>query len=147
MLVLSMSMRLPLLYIKQITNKDLLNSARNHGQYFIIIYKGKEFEKIIHIYVYLNHFAVHSKLTQLCKSTVLCSVVSVVSNSLQPQGLLPIRLLCPWNFSGKNTGVGCHFLTYMQSASCEMLSWMKHKLESRLPGEILITSNMLMILS
>ena len=24
--------------------------------------------------------------------------------------LLPIRLLCPWDFSGKNTGVGCHFL-------------------------------------
>ena len=32
----------------------------------------------------------------------------------------------------------CHpaFLTYMQSTSCEMLGWMKHKLESRLPGEI-----------
>ena len=28
------------------------------------------------------------------------------------------------------------YLTYMQSASCEMLSWMSHKLESRLPGEI-----------
>ena len=27
-------------------------------------------------------------------------------------------------------------LTYMQSISCEMLGWMKHKLESRLPGEI-----------
>ena len=29
-----------------------------------------------------------------------------------------------------------HFadLTYMQSTSCEMLGWMKHKLESRLPG-------------
>ena len=31
-------------------------------------------------------------------------------NSLQPHGLQPTRLLCPWNFSGKNTGVGCHFL-------------------------------------
>ena len=28
------------------------------------------------------------------------------------------------------------YLTYMQSTSCEMLDWMKHKLESRLPGEI-----------
>ena len=28
------------------------------------------------------------------------------------------------------------YLTYMQSTSCEMLVWMKHKLESRLPGEI-----------
>ena len=28
------------------------------------------------------------------------------------------------------------YLTYMQSTSCEILGWMKHKLESRLPGEI-----------
>ena len=27
------------------------------------------------------------------------------------------------------------YLTYMKSASCEMLGWMKHKLESRLPGK------------
>ena len=31
------------------------------------------------------------------------------------------------------------YLTYMQSISCEILGWMKHKLESRLPGEISIT--------
>ena len=35
-------------------------------------------------------------------------------------------------------------LTYMQSVSYEILSWMKHKLESRLPGEISITSDMQM---
>ena len=35
-------------------------------------------------------------------------------------------------------------LTYMQSTSCEMLGWMKHKLASRLPGEISITSDMQM---
>ena len=29
---------------------------------------------------------------------------------LQTHGLSPARLLCPWDFSGKNTGVGCHFL-------------------------------------
>ena len=34
----------------------------------------------------------------------------VVSDSLQPHGLQPTRLLCPWNFPGKNSGVGCHFL-------------------------------------
>ena len=34
------------------------------------------------------------------------------------------------------------YLTYMQSTSCEMLDWMKHKLESKLPGEISITSDM-----
>ena len=34
----------------------------------------------------------------------------------------------------------------MQSTSCEMLGWIKHKLESRLPGEIPITSDMQMTL-
>ena len=40
----------------------------------------------------------------------------------------------------------CHpaYLTYMQTTSCEMLGWMKHKLESRLLGEISITSDMQM---
>ena len=40
----------------------------------------------------------------------------------------------------------CHpaYLTNMQSASWEMLGWNKHKLESRLLGEILITSDMQM---
>ena len=32
----------------------------------------------------------------------------VVSNFLQPHGLQPTRLLCPWDFPGKNTGVGSH---------------------------------------
>jgi len=43
--------------------------------------------------------------------------------------------------------VYCHpaCLTYMQSTSCEMPGWMKHKLESRLPGEISITPDMHMI--
>ena len=45
--------------------------------------------------------------------------------------------------------VYCHsaYLTYMQSTSCKMSGWMKHKLESRLPGEISITSDMQMIFS
>ena len=42
--------------------------------------------------------------------------------------------------------VYCHpaYLTYMQRTSCEMLGWKKHKLESRLLGEISITSDMQM---
>ena len=30
--------------------------------------------------------------------------------TLQPHELKPVRLLCPWVFPGKNSGVGCHFL-------------------------------------
>ena len=39
--------------------------------------------------------------------------------------------------------VYCHpaYLTYVQSTSCELLGWMKHSLESRLPREISITSD------
>ena len=42
--------------------------------------------------------------------------------------------------------VYCHlaYLTYMWSISCEMLGWMKHKLDSSLLGEISITSDMQM---
>ena len=50
--------------------------------------------------------------------------------------------------SGKEyiKAVCCHpaYLTSMQSTSRETLGWMKHKLESRLPGEISITSDMQM---
>ena len=43
--------------------------------------------------------------------------------------------------------VYCHaaYLTSMQSTSCEMPGWMKHKLESRLLGEVSTTSDMQMI--
>ena len=35
---------------------------------------------------------------------------SVVSNSLQPHGQQPARLLCPWDSPGTHTGAGCHLL-------------------------------------
>ena len=52
-----------------------------------------------------------------------------------------------WFQIGKGVRQGCiychpAFLTYMQSTSCEMPGWMNQKLESRLPGEISITSDM-----
>ena len=47
---------------------------------------------------------------------------------------------------GKVKAVYCHpaYLTYMQSTSCEMPGWMKHKLQSRLLGEISVISDMQM---
>ena len=42
------------------------------------------------------------------KSENVCHLV--MSASLQPHGLWPARLLCPWDFPGKNTEVGCHSL-------------------------------------
>ena len=55
-----------------------------------------------------------------------------------------------WFQIGKGVHQGCvychpAYLTYMQSTSCEMLDWMKYKLEfSMLPGETSITSDMQM---
>jgi len=37
---------------------------------------------------------------------------SVVYDSQRPHGLQPSRLLCPWDFPGKSTGVGCHCLLH-----------------------------------
>ena len=58
------------------------------------------------------------------------------------------RGITDWFQIGKEyvKAVCCHpaYLTYMQSTSWEMLGWMKHKLESRLQGEISITSDMQM---
>ena len=39
------------------------------------------------------------------------------------------------------------YLTYMQSTSCEILGWLKHKLESRLQGKISITTDTQMTIS
>ena len=51
---------------------------------------------------------------------------SVVSHS-ETQGLEPARLLCPWDFSGKNTGVSCHFLLQgifpTQGSNPSLLHW------------------------
>ena len=121
-----------------------------------------------------------SKLGKECIKAVYCHLAylcrvsewsrSVVSDSLDCS---LTRFLRPWDFPGKNTEVGCHFLlqeifltqglnpglphcrqtlyhlchqgrSYMQSISCEMPHWMMHKLESRLLGEISITSDMQM---
>ena len=40
---------------------------------------------------------------------VVVSVTKSRLTLLQPHGLQPTRLLCPWDFPGKNTGVGSHF--------------------------------------
>ena len=45
-----------------------------------------------------------------CCCCCFCQVASVVSDSVRPHRRQPTRLPCPWDFPGKNTGVGCHFL-------------------------------------
>ena len=56
-----------------------------------------------------------------------CVPRSVLSNSLQPHGLYPTRLLCLWNSPGKNTGVGSHCLPQgifpTQGLNLHLLHW------------------------
>ena len=57
---------------------------------------------------------------------------SVVSDSLRPHGLEPTRLLYPWDFSYKNTGVGCHSLLQKifptQGSNLHLLQWQVNSL-------------------
>ena len=50
---------------------------------------------------------------------ICCQVTSVVSDSVRPHRQQPIRLLCPWDSPGKNTGVGCHFLLQCMKVKSE----------------------------
>ena len=75
-----------------------------------------------------------------CGPLCLCMSVlsrSIMSNALRPHGLLPTRLLCPWDFPGKNTGVGCHFLVQgifpTQGSMC-LLHWQADSLPLCLLG-------------
>ena len=52
---------------------------------------------------------------------------SVISDSLWPQGLQPTRLLRPWDFPGKSTGVGCHCLLQMTILEKDKLKKKKKK--------------------
>ena len=64
----------------------------------------------------INELLPHAKinLSQSYLDKLMCVhawwVTSVVSDSVRPYGVWPARFLCPWDFAGKNTGVGCHAL-------------------------------------
>ena len=60
---------------------------------------------------------------------VLCSLTSVMSESLRPYELQPTRLPCPYNFPNKNIGVGCHVLLqsiFLTQRSNLPLLWLLH---------------------
>ena len=96
--------------------------------------------KVFLLSKWLLHFAFDIYISQLCQGTSynftgltafsstsrfsincgfywnasVCAKL-VVSDSLQRCGLQPVRLLCPWDFSGKNTGVSC--ISYSRGSS------------------------------
>ena len=61
-----------LLYLKRITNKDLLYSAGNSAQYNVAVWMGGELGgEWSHVHVWLRPSAVHLKLSQHCPSATL----------------------------------------------------------------------------
>ena len=60
---------------------------------------------------FVNHAAMNKGASNYLGNMCACALSrSAASNSLQPRGLRPARLLCPWDFPGENTAVGCHSL-------------------------------------
>ena len=73
---------------------------------------------------------------------------SVLSNSLQPHGLQPFRLLSSWDLLGKNTGVGCNFLLqgiFLTQGSHPYLLWLLHWQVNFLPMSHLGSHNFSML--
>ena len=81
--------------------------------------------------------------TYMCVCVCVCVCVYVcISNSLQPYGLQPTRLLCPWASPGKNTGVVYHALLqdiFLNQGSNPCLLYLRHwqvgSLPLALPGK------------
>ena len=85
------------------------------------------------------------KLFNKCKYQTTLPASWDICMQVERQQLEPDMKHWTASKSGKEyiKAVYCHpaYLTYMQSTSCEMLDWMKHKLESILLGEISIISD------
>ena len=120
-----------------------------------IIKKEREFQKNIY-FCFIDCAEAfdcvdHNKLWKILKDMGIPDHLSRLLRNLYAGQEATVRTrhgTTNWFQIGKeyDKAVYCHptYLTYMQSTSCEMPGWMKHKLESRFPGEISITSDMQM---
>ena len=116
-----------------------------------IIKKVRQFQKNIYFcfidYAKAFDYVDHNKLWKILKEMGIPDHLICLRRNLYPgQEVTEQDMEQQTGFKlGKEyiKAVHCHsaYSTYMQSTSCEMLDWIKHKLESRLPGEISITSD------
>ena len=73
-----------------------------------------EFLEVYHRFSFVIYF-IHSNTSSFKFQSIFCChfqvlVASIMSDSLRSYGMQPSRLLCSWDFQGKNSRVGCHFL-------------------------------------
>ena len=119
-----------------------------------IIEKPIKFQKNIYFFIdYAKAFDCvhHNKLWKIIKERGIPDHLTCFLRNLyagQEANMRTRQGTMDWFQIGKGVHQGCvychpAYLTYMQSTSCEMLDWMKYKLEfSMLPGETSITSDM-----
>ena len=91
----------------------------------------------------------HNKLWKILKEMVIPDHLICLLRNLYSGQEATVRTghgIIVWFQTGNGVGQGCilSLCLFNLYASCEMLGWMNHKLESRLPGEILISSDMQM---
>ena len=119
--------------------------------------KAREFQKNIYFcfidYAKTFDCVDHNKLWKILKEMGIPDHLTCLLRNLYA-GQEAIELdteqeICSKQEKGYIKAVYCHpaYLTSMQSTSWETLGWRKHKLESRLPGEISITSDMQMVIA
>ena len=126
----------------QITNtRWIIKKAREFQKniYFCFIDYAKAFNCVDHhhkLWTILKEMGIPDHLTCLLRNLYAGQEATVRAGHGTTDGFQ----------IGKGVRQGCHpaYLTYMQSTSCEMSCWMKLTLESRLLGEISITSDMQM---
>ena len=116
-------------------------------------WKKQEFQKSIYFcfidYAKAFDCVDHNKLWKILKEMGIPDNLTCLLRNLYAGQEATVRTghgTTDWFHIGKGVRQGCilspAYLTYMQSTSGETLDWKKHKLESRLPGEISIISDM-----
>ena len=140
----------------QMFKLDLVRKGRGTRDYIAnicsIIKKATEFQKNIY-FCFIDYAKVfdcvdHNKLGKVLQEMGIPGHLTCLLRNLYAGQEATVRIghgTTDWFQIGKGylKAVYCHpaYLTCMQSTSCEILGWMKHKLESRLPEEISITSD------
>ena len=110
--------------------------------------KAREFQKNIYFCFKAFDCVDHNTLWKILREMVIPDHLTCLLRNLYAGQEATVRTghgTIDWFQNSKEyvKAVYCHpvYLTFMQSISCKMLVWVKHKLESRLLGEIPITSN------
>ena len=112
--------------------------------------QDREIHKTVHVcvttkactQVYMQCIHTHTHTHTHAYTTYVRVCASVMSDSLQPYGRQPARVLCPWDSPGKNTGVGFHallqenFLTQGRNPRLlGLMNWQVGSLPLVLPGK------------